>query len=109
MGICLPRRDNHIVLAEALNSSQANYNWDGVYNAGNDSKQTVDVVQFSTNHGVSLTCTEMCRSGSETGRHAIFPALGSILRAQHQARIGSCGVVPNLATLRLRSAKQRRI
>ena len=32
-----------------INSSRANYNWDGGSNDGNDSKQTVDVGQFSAN------------------------------------------------------------
>ena len=32
-----------------INSSLANYNWDGDHNTGNDSKQTVDVGQFSPN------------------------------------------------------------
>jgi formylglycine-generating enzyme required for sulfatase activity len=32
-----------------INSSQANYNWDGVAYDGNDSKQTVEVGQFSAN------------------------------------------------------------
>ena len=32
-----------------INSSRANYNWDGGYNDGNDSKQTVNIGQFSAN------------------------------------------------------------
>ena len=32
-----------------INSSLANYNWDGDWNGGNDSKQTVEVGQFSAN------------------------------------------------------------
>jgi formylglycine-generating enzyme required for sulfatase activity len=32
-----------------INSSRANYNWDGTLSDGNDSKQTVDVGQFSAN------------------------------------------------------------
>ena len=32
-----------------INSSLANYNWDGDHNTGNDAKQTVDVGQFSPN------------------------------------------------------------
>ena len=32
-----------------INSSRANYNWDGGANDGNDSKQTVEVGQFSAN------------------------------------------------------------
>jgi formylglycine-generating enzyme required for sulfatase activity len=32
-----------------INSSRANYNWDGVYNTGNDFKQTRDVGQYPAN------------------------------------------------------------
>ena len=32
-----------------INSSRANYNWDGGHNDGNDSKQTVNIGQFSAN------------------------------------------------------------
>ena len=32
-----------------INSSRANYNWDGGRNDGNDSKQTVNIGQFSAN------------------------------------------------------------
>ena len=32
-----------------INSSLANYNWDGVHNDGNDSQQTVNIGQFSAN------------------------------------------------------------
>ena len=32
-----------------INSSRANYNWDGDANDGNDSKQTVNIGQFSAN------------------------------------------------------------
>ena len=32
-----------------INSSRANYNWDGAFNDGNDSQQTVEIGQFSVN------------------------------------------------------------
>ncbi|MEC8043982.1 MAG: SUMF1/EgtB/PvdO family nonheme iron enzyme [Verrucomicrobiota bacterium] len=32
-----------------INSSRANYNWDGAFNDGNDSQQTVNIGQFSAN------------------------------------------------------------
>ncbi len=49
-------------------------------------------------HGAFLTCTEMCGSGSTTGRQIILPVPRPILRVRHRARIGSYGVVPGAAT-----------
>ena len=77
-----------------INSSRANYNWDGAPNDGNDSKQTVNIGQFSANPWGFLTCTEMCGNGSMIGRRTIREALRPTPRVRHRARIGSGGVVP---------------
>ena len=77
-----------------INSSLANYNWDGGSNDGNDFKQTRDVGQYAANPWGFLTCREMCWSGSATGRRTILPVLKPIPRVQHRARFGSTGVVP---------------
>ena len=77
-----------------INSSRANYNWDG-----NDANQTNNVwASMRPTRGAFLTCTEMCGNGSTTGRQIILPVPRPILRVRHRARIGSSGVVPGTTT-----------
>jgi formylglycine-generating enzyme required for sulfatase activity len=42
-----------------INSSRANYNWDGGGNDGNDFKQTRDVGKYTANPWAFLTCMAM--------------------------------------------------
>ena len=69
-----------------INSTRANYNWDGGQADGNDFKQTVMWVSTWPTRGAFLICTEMCGNGSATGRGTILPVLRSILRVRHPAR-----------------------
>ena len=56
-----------------INSSLANYNWDGAYNDGNDSQQTVNIGQFSANPLGFLIYMEMCGSGPRIGIRRAYP------------------------------------
>ena len=56
-----------------INSSRANYNWDGGSNDGNDFKQTEMWASMPPTPGAFLTCREMCGNGSATGRRTILP------------------------------------
>ena len=47
-----------------INSSRANYNWDGGSTDGIDFKQTRDVGQYEPTLGAFLTCREMSGNGS---------------------------------------------
>ena len=58
-----------------INSTRANYNWDGGSTSGNDFKQTRDVGQYAANPWGFLTCTEMCGNGSTIGKRTILPVL----------------------------------
>ena len=50
MGVCLPGGHDHAYSwGNDINSSRANYNWDGGSNDGNDFKQTRDVGQYAAN------------------------------------------------------------
>ena len=46
-----------------INSYRANYNWDGGANDGNDSKQTVNIGQFSANPGLLRHARKCARMG----------------------------------------------
>jgi hypothetical protein len=54
-----------------INSSQANYNWDGVAYDGNDSKQTVEVGQFPPTLGLFRHAWNVS-SGSTIGRKSML-------------------------------------
>ena len=56
-----------------INSSRANYNWDGGQTSGNDFKQTRDVGQYAANPWGFFDMQEMSGSGSTTGRQIILP------------------------------------
>ena len=73
-----------------INSTRANYNWDGgatelILN------KPVMLVSMRPTRGAFLTCTEMFGNGSTTGRRTILPVPRPILRVRHRARIGSTG------------------
>ena len=53
-----------------INSTRAEYNWDGEGSSGSF-KQTRDVGQYAATWGF-LTCTEMSGSGSTTGKRTIL-------------------------------------
>jgi formylglycine-generating enzyme required for sulfatase activity len=80
-----------------ITSSNANYNWDGGANDGNDFKQTRDVGKYAANpwgffdmHGNvwewTADCLPSCLPPGNPG--------GRIQLVRHRARIGSYGVVP---------------
>ena len=79
-----------------INSSRANYNWDGGATDGNDFKQTRDVGQYAANpwgffdmHGNVWEWT------ADRYRQLTPPATRWwIPQDRHRARIGSYGVVP---------------
>ena len=78
-----------------INSSRANYNWDGGANDGNDSKQTVKIGQFSANpwgfydmHGNVWEWVQRLEG------ELSYRCPDRSLRVRHRARFGSGGVVP---------------
>ena len=79
-----------------INSSRANYNWDGGPNDGNDFKQTRDVGMYDPNpwgffdlHGNVWEWVSDWKANYLAGSQ-IDP------RVRHRARIGSRGVVPGV-------------
>ena len=77
-----------------INSSRANYNWDGGQNQETILNKPVMWGSMRPTPGAFLTCREMCGNGSATGRRTILPVPRPIPRVRHRARIGSYGVVP---------------
>ena len=55
-----------------INSSRANYNWDGGGNQAMIFNKPVMWVSMRPTPGAFLTCTEMCGNGSATGRRTIL-------------------------------------
>ena len=81
-----------------INSSRANYNWDGGAMMEAILNKPVMWVSMRPTHGAFLTCREMCGNGSATGRRTILLVPRLTLRVRHRARIGSYGVVPGTTT-----------
>ena len=74
-----------------INSSRANYNWDGGRILETILSKPVMWVSMQPTPGAFLTCREMCGNGSATGRRTILPVLKPTPRVRHRARIGSRG------------------
>ncbi len=74
-----------------INSSRANYNWDGGQMTGVDFKQTRDVGSMIPTRGAFLTCTEMSWEWVMIGRRIILVVLRPILRDRHRAKSGLRG------------------
>jgi len=89
-----------------INSSRANYNWDGGGNDGNDSKQTVNIGQFSANPWGFFDMHGNVWEWVSDWKATILPVPRPIPRVRHRARIGSGGVVPGTTGTSLRSAKR---
>ena len=77
-----------------INSSRANYNWDGALNDGNDFKQTRDVGQYAANPWGFFDMQGNVWEWVHDWKAIILPVPRPILRVRHRARIGSYGVVP---------------
>ena len=54
-----------------INSTHANYNWDGNQTSGNDPNQTVNVGQYVSNSWFFLMCMVMFGNGFMIGRQFI--------------------------------------
>ena len=81
-----------------INSTRANYNWDGgAMISGSDFKKTCDVGMYDPNPWDFSTCTEMSGNGSMIGRQLSSVVRRPIQRVRLRARIGFYGVVPGLA------------
>jgi formylglycine-generating enzyme required for sulfatase activity len=83
-----------------INSSQANYNWDGVAYDGNDSKQTVEVGQFSANPWGFFDMHGNVFEWVYDWKAIILPVIRPTPRVRHRARLVLDGVVPGTSTLK---------
>ena len=81
-----------------INSSRANYNWDGGPNNGNDFKQTRDVGMYVANPWGFFDMQGNVWELVSDWKAKIFPVPRPILRVRHRARIGSDVVVPGTTT-----------
>ena len=89
-----------------INSSRANYNWDGGRMMETILSKPVMWVSMRPTPGAFLTCREMCGNGSATGRRTILLVPRLTLRVRHRARSGPAGWFLDSGGTDLRSAKR---
>ena len=116
---CPPSRSGNMPVGQArprrtrggrsIASSNANYNWDGGANDGNDFNKPAMWGNMRPTPGAFLICMEMCGSGPQTGTGGLSQRQPRLIpRVRHRAPLVSIGAAPGHAGTYLRSATRTR-